>query len=590
MEPKENNKKLFIIVGVLLLFGGVSLAYFVSSVITGGEGGSTSVTTATIKGTEVKVEGILEFEDLDILPGHKSVSAIKITATGKNELIPYNLIWQGTNTLTTPLNFTVYKTSEQVNVTATCDKRTKIIGASKQLSEECSISNLDKLGEEVATGTINKNDTKVTLAKDEFITATSTGDKKYYYVILEYPNLDEEQNYDLEGSIDGEVTVEESDIKPDINILAAYVKQDDGSYKEVEDIPQSGYELNKEKSTCSNGTLPGWDIDNHRFYTDNLTKSGTSCYLYFDEDSLPKALAKLNITNYKTASPDFSKIADTDEGIFKVSDGMYGRYSYYWRGAVLNNHVIFANKCWRIVRINGDSSIRLIYNGTVLTGNTCAGNGANADSIAMNSAYNTSFTNSSYVGWTYKLGYQRPSATTEEGVEEKDSNAKTETESWFNTNITGANLEKVADGKFCNDRNTKNNETWRATGSTQYYAGYVRAYERVYDIKLPILDCPDGDVYTLKVGAITGDEVMYAGGTSGAGNNAYYIYSGQAYWTMSPSHLYSDAYVLDVNSNGALSNYKVAGKLGLRPVINIRSDVTFSSGNGLQDSPYIVAD
>ena len=30
-------------------------------------------------------------------PGHTKVSAIKVTATGDNELIPYNLIWEGTN-------------------------------------------------------------------------------------------------------------------------------------------------------------------------------------------------------------------------------------------------------------------------------------------------------------------------------------------------------------------------------------------------------------------------------------------------------------------------------------------------------------
>ena len=38
----------------------------------------------------------------------KNVSSVRVTATGDNELIPYNLIWEGTNTLTTPLNYTVY--------------------------------------------------------------------------------------------------------------------------------------------------------------------------------------------------------------------------------------------------------------------------------------------------------------------------------------------------------------------------------------------------------------------------------------------------------------------------------------------------
>ena len=256
MEIKEKNKRLLIVVGVLLLFGGASLAYFITKILTNGNGGSTNVTTAVIKGATLNIEGILEFEDLEILPGHKSVSAIKVTATGNNELIPYNLIWNGTNTLTTPLEFKIYKTSEEIEVNATCEKRRKAVGSVTQISEECNISNIDKLGTEIASGRINKNDTKVILAKDEFITATSTGDVKYYYVILEYPNLDEPQNYDLEGSLEGEVTVEESNIKPDINILASYVKQDDGEYKQVEEIPQSGYALNIEKSTCTNNAMP----------------------------------------------------------------------------------------------------------------------------------------------------------------------------------------------------------------------------------------------------------------------------------------------------------------------------------------------
>ena len=81
----------------------------------------------------------------------------------------------------------------------------------------------------------------------------------------------------------------------------------------------------------------------------------------------------------KPGTPTFSSIATTDQGVYKVSDPVYGGYSYYWRGAVTNNYVKFAGKCWRIVRINGDKSIRLIYDGT-----TCHANGTStADSIAV---------------------------------------------------------------------------------------------------------------------------------------------------------------------------------------------------------------
>ncbi len=65
----------------------------------------------------------------------------------------------------------------------------KVIDGAQVLSEFCEFTNLDKLGDPVEVGTINKDDIKATLVKDEFITATSDGDTKYYYVILEFPNL-----------------------------------------------------------------------------------------------------------------------------------------------------------------------------------------------------------------------------------------------------------------------------------------------------------------------------------------------------------------------------------------------------------------
>ena len=114
------NKKMLVIVGSLLLVVGVSLAYFVAGIILGGEGAKVSGTTATLNDAELHVEGTLEFNDLDVYPGHKTISSIKLTATGDNILVPYNLIWEGTNTINTPLNYTVYKTSSSIDVSVSC--------------------------------------------------------------------------------------------------------------------------------------------------------------------------------------------------------------------------------------------------------------------------------------------------------------------------------------------------------------------------------------------------------------------------------------------------------------------------------------
>ena len=197
MERK--NKKLTILVFCLLAVIGISLAYFTVSMLISGDGSSVSGTTANINGATLVVEGSLEFNDLDIYPGHRNVSSIKVTATGDNTLIPYNVIWEGTKSLNTPLNYTVYKTTSEIDVSASCNKIVGSMGASKIYYEECSISNIDSLGSSVASGTITNGSNKVTLIPDEFITSTSSGETVYYYVILEYPNLDESQNIDMGG-------------------------------------------------------------------------------------------------------------------------------------------------------------------------------------------------------------------------------------------------------------------------------------------------------------------------------------------------------------------------------------------------------
>ena len=290
--------------------------------------------------------------------------------------------------------------------------------------------------------------------------------------------------------------------------------------------------------------------------------------------------------NAKTTTPTFSNAATTDEGVYRVSDGMYGGNSYYWRGAATTNYVKFAGKCWRIIRINGDKTMRLIYDGA-----TCHANGTStADSIAVAStAYNSSYNKSEYVGWKYTIGVQRPSSIT------SGTNApiKTTLENWYNSNI-GNNTtysSKIADGKYCNDRNVQSGQSWAsAPSSTFYYA----AYKRIYTDRAPSLSCASLDTYSLKLGLITADEVMYAGGLN-TNNTSYYLYNGQNYWTMSPYSMNVGtsggwAGVFFVRSSGYLDWYSVNGAtLGVRPVINLKADTLFvTGGTGTRTNPYVV--
>ena len=288
------------------------------------------------------------------------------------------------------------------------------------------------------------------------------------------------------------------------NTLAMYKSEDGTNYTEITEMPESGYIINEQRTYCTmdNKTqIKGKvkSIEGNTILTN--IKKNDKCYLYFDKQPPGSEIILGNIT-VKPGTPDFSKPATTDEGVYKVSDPVYGGYSYYWRGAVTNNYVKFGGFCWRIVRINGDKTMRLIYDGT-----TCHANGeTTTDSIAVSKvAFNSNYNQSNHVGWTY-------SGTSQRTLSGTSSNAKTQLESWYSTNITGINATKVAQGKYCNDRNAGKNlegvqQTWTINGSLFYYASMYRLV-REY---APTLSCPTGDVYTLNVGLITADEISMAG-------------------------------------------------------------------------------
>ena len=64
---------------------------------------------------------------------------------------------------------------------------------------------------------------------------------------------------------------------------------------------------------------------------------------------------KINGTKLTATGLETNK---SDKGLYQGTDD-YGT-AYYYRGNVKNNNVYFAGYYWRIVRINGDGSIRLM--------------------------------------------------------------------------------------------------------------------------------------------------------------------------------------------------------------------------------------
>ena len=374
---------------------------------------------------------------------------------------------------------------------------------------------------------------------------------------------------------DQEQILVEENTKNENTSLVFMLQEEDGTYSKSDSLPSSGYSFNATKSVCSNGATPTWE--DNRLYLNNLTSNGTSCYLYFDIKPTAANTILANSTVHE-GTPDFSQVATTDEGVWTAEDDL--GTSYYFRGAVENNYLKFAGYWWRIVRINGDGSMRIIYDGT-----TAHVNGeSSTDRQIETSVYNGSREYSYYVGYTYEENLQRPSS--QDGG--TASTIKGILDNWYTSNIAsqeGLNDKAVSTPGFCNDRNTRSGDSWIASGTTFHYA----AYERLYTNKTPTLECSNtNDIYTTKVGLITADEVSMAGGVGETANQSYYLYTGQNYWTMSPYSYFSGiAYVFTVWSGGDLGSYGVHSPIGVRPVINLSADVTLT-GSGTMDDPYVV--
>ena len=295
-------------------------------------------------------------------------------------------------------------------------------------------------------------------------------------------------------------------------------------------------------------------------------------------------------------TPDFSQTATTDEGIYAAQDD-YGT-SYYFRGASTNNYVKFANKYWRIIRINGDGTIRLIYDGT----SAHANGESSTDRQISTSAFNSSYNDNAYVGYMYgQTGASSYSAT---HANTNSSTIKRTVDNWYKTNIVDAGYsDKVADVIYCNDRQIDNLSGYgTALGYGRNQTGYMARY-RLYTNKSPILTCTNqNDRFTVEdtskgngaltypVGLITADEMSMGGAVFGSSNSnsSYYLYTGSTYWIMSPYIFYSGyAYEFNVYSNGNFFYNYVSDSFGVRPVLSLKSDISVT-GTGTQNDPFVV--
>ncbi len=283
---------------------------------------------------------------------------------------------------------------------------------------------------------------------------------------------------------------------------------------------------------------------------------------------------------------------ETDSIMYKMEDD-YG-WSYYYRGAkeYLNNNLIFAEHQWKIVRINGDGSIRIIYNGEC-PGNVCSINSTGTRTRIADTAFNSSANDNKYVGYmygTYSTNYETAHKNQE------DSTIKTELDTWYENNIKGTRYEGyLSDTIFCADRTIQSGDGFGG-GETSY-----GPYNRLHTNKTPSLKCSRKEdritvietekgngALTHPIALLTADEASLAGLLQGTGNSTNYLYTNEDYWLLSPARFSGSASPWRVYFLGdLLYGIYATNTLGARGVLNLNSN-TEIIGTGTSSDPYKV--
>ena len=294
-------------------------------------------------------------------------------------------------------------------------------------------------------------------------------------------------------------------------------------------------------------------------------------------------------SNIKTRT-DFSKTyTDVNIGtMYKATED--NTDVYYFAGDARNNWVKFGGYYWRIIKTNSDGSIRLLYHGT----STDA-----TDAYIGITNYNSLYNDPMYVGYMYgisgSLENNRKNTT--------DSTIKEVTDNWYKDNLANYTKYLSTTAVYCNDRDVTNG-TYGIT-SRFYYA----ARTKLYINKTPSYDCSTNeDKFTVNnstgngkltypIALMTASEVSFAGGVYATNAPIWYHYNSSKksstgstwWWLMSPFDWDSRPYMcsISISDNSFFLNApSINGVYGVRPVISLKKDLLYKSGDGSATNPY----
>ena len=323
-------------------------------------------------------------------------------------------------------------------------------------------------------------------------------------------------------------------------------------YNENQDLVYQTDDVTNDKALIELVTIAPSETIRYKLIMKNNKKENFNGIIKVLNDSMTTQtfadLILLNNSIKNSKSKIGLEIATLDEGLINSQDN-YGT-TYFFRGNVKDNYVQVGKNIFRIVRINGDGSVRLVLN----------------DFLNQQLPYNTQ-TNYENVSQTANL---------------LNTSLLNELNTWYENNLSEYKNSLIA-GAFCTDT------TFNTQVGDIYYSD---TYNRIYASNNPTLVC-QGTLYNSYIGLLSVDEIIFAGAYKNTPNQEYYLYNKSqpnSYLTNSSYSLNSSNTISMINintdgslGNGALSNIPQA----IRPVINVSTSAKVK-GRGTLQSPYII--
>ena len=399
-----------------------------------------------------------------------------------------------------------------------------------------------------------------------------------YQVEFNYVSTEEDQSADMGKKLGGTLAIEESTGKPEIydKLLA-----DNPTIKTRTDFSTTFTETNvntlyKAKENNTDVYYFAGDARN------NWVKFGT----WQEDKSI--VVGYLDDVSNGNIAKEFNNISECN------SDGKYGNCE----------EIVISKKgdpmYWRVIRTNEDGSIRLLYSGTSPETQT--------GFIGTSAINNEQVVDPLYLGYMYGTSGSLENNRTNEN----SSTLKTYIDTWYKSNLVNYTKYLSTTAVYCNDRTLSVSYPNYVIGEWMGFAGF----DRLETNKAPSYNCAktedkfttDSSVgngkLTYPIALMTADEVAYAGGVFYTESKYpfYWVYNNAdnisitnsiIWWTMTPNsgspNLSTGGgswFGVNTTKPGRIGNPGRIDPLAVRPVISLKADMVYKSGDGSAEAPY----